>query len=272
MRRWIRRWRSPALLRGGARPGCASGPEQLQTEVFAYGHLPPAFSARCFTARAENRAQGRLPVLLPAVSRRYRCSARRARRCSPSTASDHVRQGQQPAGRLPLAEYSGADLLRLSPRAQGHGQVITDLRPGTQGAARRSPWKGCNGYWHGWAGDAAGRGRQGYAELPTPAPRRRRTPVAAGGEGSARAPAPGPATGRQPAVRPAAGGGRLDRRWLRSGSQGPRRRLVVTRVPGGLRLVERPRASVTIRGDWRDFLLLASRHETRIPCSSAAAW
>ncbi|MNO73989.1 SCP-2 sterol transfer family protein [compost metagenome] len=35
----------------------------------------------------------------------------------------------------------------------------------------------------------------------------------------------------------------------------------LTRVPGGLRVVERCTPSVTIRGTWRDFLLLASRHE-----------
>lgn len=35
----------------------------------------------------------------------------------------------------------------------------------------------------------------------------------------------------------------------------------VTQVPGGPRLVERSRTSATVRGDRRDFLLLANRHE-----------
>ena len=53
----------------------------------------------------------------------------------------------------------------------------------------------------------------------------------------------------------------LEGRWLRLEVRDLGVGWCVTRVPGGLRLVERPRASVTIRGDWRDFLLLASRHE-----------
>ncbi|MBH9346029.1 phosphatidic acid-binding protein [Pseudomonas aeruginosa] len=54
---------------------------------------------------------------------------------------------------------------------------------------------------------------------------------------------------------------RLEGRWLRLEVRDLGVGWCVTRVPGGLRLVERPRASVTIRGDWRDFLLLASRQE-----------
>ncbi|UYT18918.1 ubiquinone anaerobic biosynthesis accessory factor UbiT [Pseudomonas paraeruginosa] len=53
----------------------------------------------------------------------------------------------------------------------------------------------------------------------------------------------------------------LEGRWLRLEVRDLGVGWCVTRVPGGLRLVERPRASVTIRGDWRDFLLLASRQE-----------
>ncbi|MRF09805.1 U32 family peptidase, partial [Escherichia coli] len=31
--------------------------DKFEVEVFAYGHLPLAYSARCFTARSENRAK-----------------------------------------------------------------------------------------------------------------------------------------------------------------------------------------------------------------------
>ncbi len=31
--------------------------QQFETEVFSYGYLPLAYSARCFTARAENKAK-----------------------------------------------------------------------------------------------------------------------------------------------------------------------------------------------------------------------
>lgn len=104
MRRWIPPVEvSGKLLRGVLDQAAQLGLEQLQTEVFAYGHLPLAYSARCFTARAEP-AQGRLPVLLPAVSRRYPAAQPGGRGAvHPQRHPDHVRQGQQPAGRLPLA-------------------------------------------------------------------------------------------------------------------------------------------------------------------------
>lgn len=237
MRRWIPPVEvSGKLLRGVLDQAAQLGLEQLQTEVFAYGHLPLAYSARCFTARAENRPKDdcqfccqQYPEGIPLLSQE-------------GEALFTLNGIQTMSGKVSnlLADYrslehSGADLLRLSPRAQGMAEVIAAFDRVRKVPLRRSPWKAAT------ATGTAGRGccgqrRQGYAEPPTPAPRRRRTPVAAGGEGSARAPAPGPATGRQPAVRPAAGGGRLrpaGRSLAAPGSQGPRRWLV--RHPGARR-------------------------------------
>ncbi len=57
MRRWVvpvemsRDW----LLTLLAQPGLTAIRQQLEIEVFGYGHLPLAWSGRCFTARSENR-------------------------------------------------------------------------------------------------------------------------------------------------------------------------------------------------------------------------
>lgn len=57
MRRWVvpvemsRDWLTTLL----AQPVLAPIRHQLDIEVFAYGHLPLAWSGRCFTARSENR-------------------------------------------------------------------------------------------------------------------------------------------------------------------------------------------------------------------------
>ncbi len=57
MRRWVvpvemsRDW----LLTLLAQPGLTPIRQQLEIEVFGYGHLPLAWSGRCFTARSENR-------------------------------------------------------------------------------------------------------------------------------------------------------------------------------------------------------------------------
>ncbi len=57
MRRWVvpvelsRDWLQTLL----SQPALDSIRQQLEIEVFAYGHLPLAWSGRCFTARSENR-------------------------------------------------------------------------------------------------------------------------------------------------------------------------------------------------------------------------
>ncbi|MNV95155.1 hypothetical protein D3C71_1900170 [compost metagenome] len=56
-----------------------------------------------------------------------------------------------------LADYpglaaSGANLLRLSPRAQGMAAVIEAFQRVRQGEAPPLHVEGCNGYWHGQAG------------------------------------------------------------------------------------------------------------------------
>jgi len=82
-----------------------------EIEIFAYGHLPLAYSARCFTARAENR----------------------------------------PKDDQGLVD-SGADLLRLSPRAAGMEEVIGAFDAVRKGALPPLAVDGCNGYWHGQPG------------------------------------------------------------------------------------------------------------------------
>jgi O2-independent ubiquinone biosynthesis protein UbiV len=57
MRRWVipvelsRDWLCSLL----EQPALSAMRQQLEIEVFAYGHLPLAWSGRCFTARSENR-------------------------------------------------------------------------------------------------------------------------------------------------------------------------------------------------------------------------
>ena len=125
----------------------------MQTEVFAYGHLPLAYSARCFTARAENRPKDdcqfccqQYPEGIPLLSQE-------------GEALFTLNGIQTMSGKVSnlLADYrslehSGADLLRLSPRAQGMAEVIAAFDRVRQGAAPPLAVEGCNGYWHGRPG------------------------------------------------------------------------------------------------------------------------
>lgn len=145
-----------AILQQG-RPG------GLQTEVFAYGRMPLAFSARCFTARHRN---------LPKDDCRFSClehpdglllktrereeflvingtQTQSSRVCNLVDSLDEMRA-------------LGVDAVRLSPQAR-HMPGIVDVFD----AARRKalaphealarlrplmPGPGCNGYWHGRPG------------------------------------------------------------------------------------------------------------------------
>jgi O2-independent ubiquinone biosynthesis protein UbiV len=138
-------------------------PAGLETEVFAYGRMPLAFSARCFTARHHD---------LPKDDCRFSCMN------DPDGLLLRTREGEdflvlngiqtQSARVYNLLDQLGAmreigvDAVRLSPQANGMDQVIEVFdaaRQGTlagkQALARLEsllPAAGCNGYWHGRAG------------------------------------------------------------------------------------------------------------------------
>lgn len=124
-----------------------------EVEIFAYGHLPLAYSARCFTARAENRPKDdcqfcciNYPDGLPLTSQEGQ----------PLFTLNGIQTLSAEVTNL-LADYSGlvdsgADLLRLSPRAQGMTGIVQAFDHVRQGATPPLFVEGCNGYWHGQAG------------------------------------------------------------------------------------------------------------------------
>ncbi len=138
-------------------------PAGLETEVFAYGRMPLAFSARCFTARHYN---------LPKDDCGFRCIEH------PDGQLLATREGegflvlngiQTQSARVhnliqdvPALRALGVELLRLSPQSQHMAEVIAAFD-----AARKAPQPDagaldrmrplmpeapCNGYWHGKPG------------------------------------------------------------------------------------------------------------------------
>ncbi|MFC5695509.1 U32 family peptidase [Pseudomonas sp. GCM10022186] len=145
---------SASLLDDCLRQLDALGRPRPEVELFAYGHLPLAYSARCFTARAQNRPKDDCrfccqdyPEGIPLLSQEGQALF---------TLNGIQTLSAQVSNLLP--EYArmralGIDILRLSPRAEGMAQIIqafADVRAG----ALPPPLAvdGCNGYWHGQAG------------------------------------------------------------------------------------------------------------------------
>lgn len=143
----------------------AARPAGLQTEVFAYGRLPLAYSARCFTARHYN---------LPKDDCRFSCLDHPDGLLLQTREQENflVLNGIQTqsarvcnlVAELPHLQAMGVDLLRLSPQSQHMAELIALWQAALQGrisptdaAAAMQPLlpdQSCNGYWHGQPGMA----------------------------------------------------------------------------------------------------------------------
>ncbi|NDP61059.1 U32 family peptidase [Polaromonas sp.] len=138
-------------------------PQGLQTEVFAYGRMPLAFSARCFTARHRN---------LPKDDCRFSCLDHPDGLLLKTRESEEflVINGTQTQSSkvynlvdsLDEMRALGVDVLRLSPQAQHMSDIValfdaarTQALAPHEALARMQPLMpapGCNGYWHGRPG------------------------------------------------------------------------------------------------------------------------
>lgn len=140
----------------------AGRPAGLQTEVFAYGRMPLAYSARCFTARHRN---------LPKDDCQFSCIAHPDGLLLNTRESEHflVLNGTQTQSArvynlleaLPDMQALGVDVVRLSPQAEHTAEVVAlfdAVRRGAPPSAAQArlqplmPEQGCNGYWHGQPG------------------------------------------------------------------------------------------------------------------------
>ena len=159
-----RRWVMPVEMSQGALAAVlAQRPAGLETEVFAYGRMPLAYSARCFTARHRN---------LPKDDCQFSCVAHPDGLLLNTRESEHflVLNGTQTQSArvcnliesLPDLQALGVDVLRLSPQAAHMAEVVAlfdAVRRGALAPAEAQarlqplmPGQGCNGYWHGRPG------------------------------------------------------------------------------------------------------------------------
>jgi collagenase-like PrtC family protease len=155
------RWLPPVeMSRAALAALLAHAPAGMETEVFAYGKLPLAYSARCFTARHYN---------LPKDDCQFRCLDH------PDGLTLSTREGEafltlngiqtQSAGvysligELPALRDLGVASLRLSPQSHHMGRVVQAFQAALAGEhgqaeklARFMPGPAVDGYWHGRAG------------------------------------------------------------------------------------------------------------------------
>jgi len=157
-----RRWVMPPEMSGIALTALQV-PDGLETEVFALGRLPLAYSARCFTARRFN---------LQKDACEFRCLD------FPQGLALATREGeafltlngtQTQSARvynllleLPALRQAGVDILRLSPQAEHGGELVQlfrrcldgelALQEAWEAARAKLPGAPCNGFWYAQPG------------------------------------------------------------------------------------------------------------------------
>ena len=156
----IHRWVMPLEMSGADLALIQKGkPSEVQTEVFAYGRMPLAFSARCFTARHCN---------LPKDDCQFKCMEHpdgllmRTREDEEFLVLNGIQtQSARVYNLLPDIKAMrdiGVDVLRISPQAQHtvriselfHGVMTGQLDAATANTELQTlmPEQACNGYWH----------------------------------------------------------------------------------------------------------------------------
>lgn len=127
--------------------------DQFEVEVFSYGYLPLAYSARCFTARAENKAKDDCET----------CCIK-----YPTGIQVSSQEGQEVFNLNGIQTQSGycynlgndqqsmqglVDVVRLSPLGAETLTTLSDFKANEDNQKRIiTDSKQCNGYWHQLAG------------------------------------------------------------------------------------------------------------------------
>jgi len=142
----------------------AEKPEGIETEVLVYGRLPLSFSARCFTARADNVPKDQCE--LRCISDENGLPLQTQEGQELFTVNGVQLQSGVPCNliaELNVLKEMGVDVLRLSPEAE-HMQELVSLfadvaeqkcKPAQaletmQDLSAQQEW--CNGFWHEQAG------------------------------------------------------------------------------------------------------------------------
>ncbi|MCA1248190.1 U32 family peptidase [Massilia sp. MS-15] len=158
------RWVMPLEMSGaGLAAVLREAPAGIETEVFGYGRMPLAFSARCFTARQRN---------LPKDDCRFSCIDHpdgllmETQEAQPFLVLNGIQTQSARVynlvGELEGMRAMGVGVLRLSPQSAHTGDIVLLLRAVLSGSltvaqarermAALMPAAPCNGFWHGKPG------------------------------------------------------------------------------------------------------------------------
>lgn len=141
----------------------AQRPNNMETEVFVFGRLPLAFSARCYTARAHNISKDDCGFCCREYEQGLLLSTREQQ---PFLVLNGIQVQSARTfcliDQLPRLVQLGVDIVRLSPQLQGMTEIIglfdrvrnQRLEPAlaVESLKNYMPTGSCDGYWYGDAG------------------------------------------------------------------------------------------------------------------------
>jgi O2-independent ubiquinone biosynthesis protein UbiV len=161
----LKRWVPPLEAgRGLVAALHAARPSGVETEVFAFGKMPLAFSARCFTARHYGLVKD--DCQFKCLDHPEGLTLRTREKQDFLTLNGIQTMSAQTCNLLdavPDMRAMGIDVLRISPQPAHTAEIVAAFDAARRGidALTRPEWSACgfaNGYWHGTAGIAQFRG------------------------------------------------------------------------------------------------------------------
>ncbi len=127
----------------------------IETELFSYGHLPLAYSARCFTARYLDLPKDRCEFSCIKYPEGIQVQSQEGQELF--NMNGIQTQSASVYNLLPEIDHMrrlGVDIIRLSPRAENMVEVIQRFKRAVEGTHDELALSDseCNGYWYGKPG------------------------------------------------------------------------------------------------------------------------
>ncbi|PZD67635.1 U32 family peptidase [Pantoea ananatis] len=122
---------------------------QFEVEVLGYGHLPLALSARCFTARSENRAKDACETCCIHYPHGRRVLSQESQQVFVLNGIQTLSGYCYNLGNDLVGMHNDVDIVRLSPQDEETLSLIDRFRANEEGQAPLDLAKNrdCNGYW-----------------------------------------------------------------------------------------------------------------------------
>ncbi len=162
-RQGLRRWVMPVELSRETLKGILQElkvlglSDKLETEIFTYGYMPLALSARCFTARAHNLPKDQCDLKCLDYPDGLQVKSQEDQSLFTLNGIQTMSgQRNDLLHAIPEMQSMGVDIVRLSPQSKQMAQIIMAyhnmISGNKESLADYARGQNCNGYWYGEPG------------------------------------------------------------------------------------------------------------------------